>query len=367
MNEFIALNALLGLFYILHRIFLREVPAFHTNRFLLLAYPLLAAFIVYFRIPSSEPLLFQGALLLAMEVNSTMASGVSIINWAMVIYALGCAISLVVLLRTTILIWMNMNGGVGRAYSFFSKIQIDESIQGKEREHILSHELVHSQEGHSFDVMFYALLRCLFWLNPAVHLLMREVQLNHEFLADRRQAHNPAYQKTLLNELFNTQAFSLVNSFFSQPTIKHRLTMLSNTPTKFKSKMRYALLIPVLFVSVWMISCEKAVTQVPTAEVDQLPEFPEGNEGLVAFFQKDFEYPEELKSENIEGRVILSFVVGADGSISKLKAVQSDHPKLEQPAIEFMSKMPKWEPATKDGEKVAVEMKLPVMYTMSDD
>ncbi len=65
--------------------------------------------------------------------------------------------------------------------------------------------------------------------------------------------------------------------------------------------MRYALLIPVLFVSVWMISCEKAVTQVPTAEVDQLPEFPGGNEGLVAFFQKDFEYPEELKSDNIEG------------------------------------------------------------------
>ena len=44
MNEFIALNALLGLFYILHRIFLREVPAFHTNRFLLLAYPAIGSF-----------------------------------------------------------------------------------------------------------------------------------------------------------------------------------------------------------------------------------------------------------------------------------------------------------------------------------
>jgi TonB family protein len=196
---------------------------------------------------------------------------------------------------------------------------------------------------------------------------MKEVKLNHEFLADRAGKEDPEYWKELLNETIGTRFFTPVNAFYSPSTIKTRITMISKQSAKSISKWRYALFIPVLALSLWVVSCEKPMTREVLSEVEVMPEFPGGKEALWQFFGENFVYPDELKEEGIEGKVILSFVVESDGSVSNVKAVKSDHPKLEQPAADFVSQMPDWKPGMQDGKAVAVELKLPVMYTMDKE
>jgi len=93
-------------------------------------------------------------------------------------------------------------------FSFFSTIFVHDMDYEKEQipQAVLLHELAHTRQKHSFDMIFIELLQILFWFNPLILLYKRAMRLNHEYLADAAvlQAKTDlfAYQNQLLNNVF---------------------------------------------------------------------------------------------------------------------------------------------------------------------
>ena len=96
--------------------------------------------------------------------------------------------------------------------------------------------------------------------------------------------------------------------------------------------------------------------------VKQQPQFPGGNEGLMKYLQETIKYPAEAAKQGIEGRVIVQFVVGSDGTVGNVKLMRPVNPLLDQEALRVINAMPKWTPGKQDGKPVAVKYTLPVTF-----
>lgn len=120
-------------------------------------------------------------------------------------------------------------------FSFFNWLfwrqDIDPASANGQR--MLNHELTHIYERHSVDKLFTSLLLCVFWMNPFFWLMRNELNLIHEFLADRKAVH-PQDRVALAEMILQALPFTppvndgLVNPFFSSQ-IKRRLLMISTS------------------------------------------------------------------------------------------------------------------------------------------
>lgn len=99
-------------------------------------------------------------------------------------------------------------------------------------------------------------------------------------------------------------------------------------------------------------------------DYEKIPEFPGGMNGFMNYLVKEIKYPKKSKRKGIEGRVLLSFIVNKDGSISDIEIVQSVNDELDKEAIRVVKTMPKWEPGMQDGETVRVAFNLPINYSL---
>ena len=145
------------------------------------------------------------------------------------------------------------------AFSFFNYVFLGEKLEASERESILNHELVHIEQKHSWDLLFFELLRVVFWFNPLVYMNQNRVSELHEFIADSKAIkHNKKqYYENLLSQVFDTKAVSFINPFFKQSLIKKRIIMLQKTKSKQVQLVKYALLIPVVFGMLLYSSCSQ--------------------------------------------------------------------------------------------------------------
>jgi TonB family protein len=100
--------------------------------------------------------------------------------------------------------------------------------------------------------------------------------------------------------------------------------------------------------------------------VDKMPEFPNGMEALYNFIQRNTRYPQEAQEKEIEGTVVVTFVVEKDGSLSDFKVITSAHPILDAEAIRVVKTMPHWIPGQHLGKNVRVQYNLPVTFSLKD-
>ena len=98
--------------------------------------------------------------------------------------------------------------------------------------------------------------------------------------------------------------------------------------------------------------------------VKQMPEFPNGHAALFEYLSKSIQYPEEARKNSIQGRVIATFVVEKDGSISNARVVRSIDPSLDAEALRVINSMPNWTPGTQEGEPVRVKYTVPVTFKL---
>lgn len=101
--------------------------------------------------------------------------------------------------------------------------------------------------------------------------------------------------------------------------------------------------------------------------VDKMPVYVYGESGLSDFIGHNIRYPREAKQEGIEGRILCSFVVAPDGSISNIEVVESANKALNEEAIRVLGLMPKWIPGENGGEKVHVKCLLPIDFVIDED
>jgi TonB family protein len=101
--------------------------------------------------------------------------------------------------------------------------------------------------------------------------------------------------------------------------------------------------------------------------VEQMPQFPGGPAALMEFLSKNIRYPKEADKNNIQGRVIVTFTVEKDGSISEAHTVKSVDPLLDAEAIRVINAMPNWIPGRQNGDPVRVKYTVPITFRLKGD
>ena len=98
--------------------------------------------------------------------------------------------------------------------------------------------------------------------------------------------------------------------------------------------------------------------------VEQQPSFPGGNGALMQWLGQNIHYPAVAEENGIQGRVVVSFVVEPDGSISNVQVVRGVDPSLDKEAVRVCKQMPKWNPGKQNGQAVRVKYNLPVQFKL---
>ena len=98
--------------------------------------------------------------------------------------------------------------------------------------------------------------------------------------------------------------------------------------------------------------------------VEQMPAFPGGPSALFEYLSKSIKYPRKAEENGVQGRVIVSFVVERDGSITNVGVVKSVEPSLDKEAVRVIKSMPKWIPGKQKGNAVRVKYTTPVTFRL---
>jgi protein TonB len=96
--------------------------------------------------------------------------------------------------------------------------------------------------------------------------------------------------------------------------------------------------------------------------VEEMPMFPGGNAALMDFLANNIKYPQVAEENGIQGRVVLTFTVEPDGSLTEVKVVRGVDIALDKEAIRVVKSMPKWIPGKEGGQPVAVKYTLPITF-----
>ena len=98
--------------------------------------------------------------------------------------------------------------------------------------------------------------------------------------------------------------------------------------------------------------------------VEEMPSFPGGQGALMQYLASNIKYPVVAQENGVQGRVIVSFVVERDGSISDVKVARSVDPSLDREAQRVVKSMPKWKPGKQNGSAVRVKYTVPVVFRL---
>lgn len=281
-------------------------------------------------------------------------------------------------------------------FSFFGWIFMNPAaVKEDEISEILTHEMAHVKQHHSVDVLLAEMVSICCWMNPFAWLLKREVRLNLEFLADRKVMEagfaTKSYQYHLLGLAYNHK-YGLSNNFnFSH--LKQRIIMMNKKKSNATGHIKYALFVLPTFALLVAgnISCSQDASQTEDAKeevvapvspeakeapadstakeevfmvAEQMPEFPGGMKELLKFLQDNLKYPENAMKNNVQGRVIVQFVVEKDGTLTEFKVARSVDPDLDAEALRVLQTMPKWKPGMQRGKIVRVKFTVPVSFKL---
>ena len=310
-------------------------------------------------------------------------------------------------------------------FSYFKHIVINEQDYRDNPQEILTHELAHIGLRHSWDVMFTELVKLLQWWNPAAWLLCRELRQVHEYEADmavlKQGVDVKQYQLLLIRKSVGDQLFSMANNFNYQ-SLKKRIRMMTINKSSRWNTLRALAVVPVIALALLAFANTKSVAAVVTASVqqdnavqsevqapepvqvetatqpaeaeavpeavevnteeqtpqetepqsnkkvyksvEQMPRFPGEEVGLMRYLQENIKYPPEAAKNDIEGRVIVQFIVEKTGEVGEVKVVRPISEELDAEAVRVVKTLPKFEPGRQDGEAVAVWYTLPISFKL---
>ncbi len=295
------------------------------------------------------------------------------------------------------------------------------ALSSDEARVVLAHELVHVQQGHSWERLSLAVAQALLWFCPFIHFYPPALALVHEFLADKdalratapsQAAPVPESYTALLARLALRQLhpdLPLTHSFTQSFTLTRIRMLTSQTPAR---RWKQWLLLPIgafLFVAV---ACENApdldkpATTATSKDsqygtppppppppyttnaadtpppppppallnVEVMPEYPGGQTALFSTLLKNTRYPAVALQQKLQGKALVSFIVDTDGSISAVKlergvtaaaGQQAAATALNEEALRVVRELPgKWTPGLNKGKRVAVQFAVPISFAL---
>lgn len=98
--------------------------------------------------------------------------------------------------------------------------------------------------------------------------------------------------------------------------------------------------------------------------VEDMPEFPGGDEAIRQFLINTIRYPLAAAEANIQGKVFVNFIILEDGTVSDIAILRSVHPLLDAEATRIVKQMPKWKPGRQNGKQVKVSYTIPINFVL---
>ena len=299
--------------------------------------------------------------------------------------------------------------GEGSPFSFFCWVfMYPSTMEGKQLHEVMVHECTHVSGLHSLDTLFSELFSIACWFNPFAWLMKQEVRMNLEYLADESVLSDgnarKSYQYHLLGLAYrqSNESTKIANNFNLLP-LKKRIKMMNKRRTSEIGKAKYFLFAPLAGVLLMVSNIESVAReigeQIPeVAEVQQkaeqaaeekvktkpqtdttkkkktwvcmpetMPQFPGGKLMLMKYLADNIKYPASAVKAKKQGRVIVTFIVQKDGSVTHAKIAKSIDPKLDAEALRIVKGMPKWTPGTQNGKPVSVRYMVPVKFSLQKD
>ena len=218
-------------------------------------------------------------------------------------------------------------------FSFFGWIFIPkENWDTEEMGNVLSHEQAHVKQYHSIDVLLSEIVCSVLWLNPFSWLLKREVKDNLEYLADRKVLESGADRKAYQYHLLRTSCSveHVLANAFNVSSLKRRIRMMNRKRTGTVGYLKYTfLIVPVMALLVG-------------GNVFVITECSE----FLQFLGKEIRYPQPVSDKGMQGRVIVQFEVGQDGTPGCFKVIHSASPELDAEVLRVFRLMSYWKFAT---------------------
>ena len=171
------------------------------------------------------------------------------------------------------------------SYSFLNYIFINEEDYNNRlvENEIITHELTHIRQKHSWDVIFVEMMQVFFWFNPILPFYKKAIQLNHEYLADdtviKTYDNVPAYQQLLLEKIqFNSNAS--LTSNFNYSVTKKRFVMMTRKINLTRAFFKKLSLMPVLAAAFFTFSSKTIAQDNPLIIIPKPNNVPFTQEGV---------------------------------------------------------------------------------------
>lgn len=420
------------LFLVVYDLFLKKETFFNLNRIYLLLTPILSVVLPFVRIgfiQQNIPQEFYAQMPAVILGETASKTGSTSLLWFMSLknlWTIGMIVSTLIFCYKIFKIIKLKRSGTTKyvdgnrltmlpktdtAFSFFNTIYLGENISEENKENIIAHEKTHVQQKHSLDLLYFELLRIVFWFNPLVYIFQNRISTLHEYIVDAeisRRTSKKDYYQNLLSEVFQTEKISFVNTFYKKSLIKNRITMLEKSKSTKNRMMKYLLMLPLLGGMLIYTSCvndsveslnqeQETMNQLPPPPPPPPPAPPvppaykeSGDEVPYAVIQKVPTYPgctgdnEALKecmstkiaeainanfntdiagALNLSGRqrITVQFKIDKTGTVTDIRA-RAPQPELEAEAIRVVKLLPKMTPGEHRGEKVGVLYSLPIVF-----
>ena len=429
------------LFLAIYDFFLSKETFFTKNRWYLLSTPVLSFIIPFIKIPSFQKAVPQEFIVYLPEIFLSPEKAIqqtfqesmlqSSMNVFSMLFWIGVSIfSLIFMIKLIKIINLIRKNEIvkksdftlillpkaSKAFSFFRYIFLGKEIPKKQQEKVIEHELVHSKQNHSLDLLLFEVLKIIMWFNPMIYFYQRRITLVHEYISDAivaKSEEKETYINSLLSNFFQVENISFINQFYKQSLIKKRIIMMTKNKSKKTNQLKYLLLIPVLLSMLIYVSCtteeiekplnkkerikeiieelEMLKSEVSTGMFDEIvlknnkflssekefvfskikksPTFPGCETGdkncFSTMIQKHFfkkfntKLPNQLGLSSGRKKVYIQFKIDKDGNIVDIKA-KAPHEDIKNEVISVMSSLPKMIPGElKDGQKVAVKYNIP--------
>jgi TonB family protein len=307
-------------------------------------------------------------------------------------------------------------------FSAMGYVFINTRLSPEDAGEIIRHEQNHLKQNHFIDIIFIELVKAVQWFNPVVYLYNRSLRAIHEYQADQECLSSGVpminYQSLLLSQVFKSRAFNLTNSFSNPSLIKKRIVMMTKRRTSPFASAKMLIVVPVigvvfLAISAYSVIPKSSVKQIvpvistqnsltesgsdlvappppppppppsdskgnirdvkeestgksdePFVVVEQMPMFPGGDGALLQYISENTKYPENAKTQNIQGKVIIRFCVTPDGGVSLASVLKGVSPELDAEAMRVVNTLPSFRPGTQGGKAVPVWYMVPIEFSL---
>ena len=276
-------------------------------------------------------------------------------------------------------------------FCLFHYIVMSHDDYANNRCFVLTHEQEHIRLRHYIDLIILQFATIIQWFNPFVWLIGKNLKAIHEFEVDEAVLNKgidaTQYQKFLVVKAVGNRLQPFANNL-NKESLKRRIIMMNQKKSNRWMMLKALFVIPVATLAVSVFANGTDVSNMakettPTAAalsttnmqtqksdkkifrvVEEMPKFKGGDAKLMEFLMMNMKYPESAIKAKQQGRAIVGFVVGKDGTVSDVYIEKSTgYDVLDNEAMRVVKSMPAWEPGKQKGKPVNVKYFVPITFS----